>query len=150
MNQPLVYQLFRQEHCWVAKLGTDKRWKHISAKPTPRWEFIDFPKITGLIGSRCKSSNGFSRGVLINHLSFDILSAWVSKFHKRKYIDTDFTNLVCKNLVYREVNQSTARLRKQDWVLWWRLYQSCPTCSHFEHRSLPQLNKFQNLISWIF
>ena len=29
---PLVYQLFRQEHRWVATHGRDNRWKHLSGK----------------------------------------------------------------------------------------------------------------------
>ena len=66
-NWPLVYQLSCQGHCWVAKSGIDKRWKHISVKLTPRWELVDSPQITGLIGSRCKRRKAFSRGVLINH-----------------------------------------------------------------------------------
>ena len=65
MNQPLVYQLFRQEHSWVAKLGIDKRWKHISAKLTPRWELVDSRKMTGLIGSRCKCSNAWTPRLVI-------------------------------------------------------------------------------------
>lgn len=93
MNQPLVYQLFCQEHCWVAKLGIDKRWKHISAKLTPRLELIDSPEMTGLIGCRCKYSNVLSRAILINHLSFD-------KLRKLSFLqDTEFCFKV--NLVHK-------------------------------------------------
>ena len=81
MNQPLVYGLYRQVHCPVAKLGRDKRWKHISVKPTPRWELIDSLKMTGLIGSRCKCRKALSRGVLIDHSFFSVR------------IDTDFRYL---------------------------------------------------------
>ena len=42
MDESLVYQLFRQGHCWVATFGTDKRCKHISAKATLR---LDFPTL---------------------------------------------------------------------------------------------------------
>ena len=40
MNVPLAYQLFCQEHRWVAMYGQDNRWKHLSGKPT--W-ILDFP-----------------------------------------------------------------------------------------------------------
>jgi len=69
MNEPLVYQLLCQKHRWVAKFGLDKRWKHISAKPSSKLGIVDSSKTTRLIGSRCKGSNVLSRGVLINHLS---------------------------------------------------------------------------------
>jgi len=36
LNEPLVYELFCQEQCSVAMFGSDKRWKHISAKQAPR------------------------------------------------------------------------------------------------------------------
>lgn len=39
-GKPLVYQLFCQEHCWVAMLLRDKHWKHISAKPVPRLDML--------------------------------------------------------------------------------------------------------------
>jgi len=39
MNQPLVILLSRQWHSRVAKLGQDKRWMHISVKPSSRWDF---------------------------------------------------------------------------------------------------------------
>ena len=68
-NWPLVYQLFRQEHRWVAKSGTDKRWKHLSAKQTSRLGLIDSREIIWLIGCRCKCGNALSRAVLINHTS---------------------------------------------------------------------------------
>ena len=38
----LTYQLFRQEHRWVAMYGKDKRWRHLSVKPTSR---LDFPSL---------------------------------------------------------------------------------------------------------
>ena len=40
MDWPLVYQLCRQVHRWVSKSGSDKRWKHLSAKPATRWDFL--------------------------------------------------------------------------------------------------------------
>ena len=36
MDIPMVYQLSHQRHGWVAKYGLDKRWKHLSVKPTLR------------------------------------------------------------------------------------------------------------------
>ena len=68
MDQPLVYQLYCQVHSWVAMLGLDKRWKHLSVKPTPRW---DFPLLVRaledyqLIGRACKCRNAFSLPVLM-------------------------------------------------------------------------------------
>ena len=71
VNEPLVYRLFCQGHCRVAMFGRDKRWKHISAKPTSRLDFpIDPRKTIWLIGTRCTHSNVFSRGVLIGRLTF--------------------------------------------------------------------------------
>ena len=66
MDAPLVYQLWRQLHRWVAMCGMDKRWKHLSTKPTSRWVFHwGSLKITTSIGYRWKCSNVWSRVVLI-------------------------------------------------------------------------------------
>jgi len=48
MNRPLVYQLLRPWHGWVAKSGSDKRWKHLSVKHAPR---SDLPRacVRGLL-----------------------------------------------------------------------------------------------------
>ena len=80
MDKPLVYQLSCHGHCWVAMFGVDKRWKHLSAKPCPRWG-IPYRKVTKgafeirrLIGGRCKHSNMFSRTVLIRR------EAWLTFF----------------------------------------------------------------------
>ena len=39
MDISIVDQLSRQWHSWVAKYGRDKRWRHLSVKPTSRWDF---------------------------------------------------------------------------------------------------------------
>ena len=39
MDISMVDQLSRQWHSWVAKYGRDKRWRHLSVKPTSRWDF---------------------------------------------------------------------------------------------------------------
>ena len=66
LDEPLVYLLWRQLHCRVAMFGTDKRWKHLSAKPTSRWVFHwGSLKMTTLIGYRWKCSNVCSRVVLM-------------------------------------------------------------------------------------
>ena len=68
MDKPLVYQLFCQEHSWVAMFGLDKRWKHLSVKPTPRWDFpllIRALEDYQLIGRACKCRNAFSLPVLM-------------------------------------------------------------------------------------
>jgi len=69
MNEPLVYQLFCQEQRWVAMFGSDKRWKHISAKRAPRLDFLDSSETTRLIGFRCKRRKALSQELLINHYS---------------------------------------------------------------------------------
>ena len=68
MDAPLVYQLFCQEHSWVAMFGLDKRWKHLSVKPTPRWDFpllIRSLEDYQLIGRACKWWEPFSLPVLM-------------------------------------------------------------------------------------
>lgn len=71
MNQPLVYQLFCQEHRWVATLGCDKSWKHLSSKPTLRWTFPEVPsKTSWLIGWVCNGCKPFSWPVLIERLAY--------------------------------------------------------------------------------
>ena len=68
MDKPLVYQLFCQEHSWVAMFGLDKRWKHLSVKPTPRWDFpllIRSLEDYQLIGRACKWWEPFSLPVLM-------------------------------------------------------------------------------------
>jgi len=87
LDEPLVYRLSCQGHCRVAMFGRDKHWKHLSAKPTPRlgivshlWEW-DSWEMTRLIGSRWKSSNGLSRGVLIIEATFLSLA----KRRKRRF-----------------------------------------------------------------
>ena len=68
MDQPLVYQLYCQVHSWVAMLGLDKRWKHLSVKPAPRWDFpllIRALEDYQLIGRACKHRNVFSLPVLM-------------------------------------------------------------------------------------
>lgn len=67
MNKPLVYGLWYQPHRPVAMFSTDKRWKHLSAKPSSRLNFIDSRETNGLIGSKCKVRKDFSWGVLISH-----------------------------------------------------------------------------------
>ena len=41
MNAPIVHQLSRQWHSWVAKCGRDKRCRHLSVKPTLRLDIPD-------------------------------------------------------------------------------------------------------------
>ena len=68
MDKPLVYQLHCQMHSWVAMFGLDKRWKHLSVKPTPRWDFpllIRALEDYQLIGRACKCRNAFSLPVLM-------------------------------------------------------------------------------------
>ena len=90
MDEPLVYQLWRQLHRWVAMFGRDNRWRHLSGKPTPRlnlppaarrdWRHLEDDKVDRKvaptlcrgIGRRCKSSNGFSRAVLISRESYHV------------------------------------------------------------------------------
>ena len=61
-----MLQLLRQWHCWAAMCGKDKRWKHLSAKPFPRWVLPEEPwKTTTLIGCGCKHSNVFSLTILM-------------------------------------------------------------------------------------
>ena len=55
-------------HSWVAMFGLDKRWKHLSVKPTPRWDFpllIRALEDYQLIGRACKCRNAFSLPVLM-------------------------------------------------------------------------------------
>ena len=40
MDRPPVCQLCRQVHRWVSASGMDKRWKHLSAKPSARLELL--------------------------------------------------------------------------------------------------------------
>ena len=78
MDEPMVFQLSRQRHCWVAKFGMDNRWKHLSGKPTSG---LDIPlygnirtedplKTTRLIGQVCKCGNAFSLLVLIGRAAW--------------------------------------------------------------------------------
>ena len=61
MDEPLVHQLSRQRHSWVAKFGKDNRWKHLSGKPPLRLDIPEDPwETTRLIGRRCKRSDTLS------------------------------------------------------------------------------------------
>ena len=46
LNWPLVYRLWHQLKRRVAMSGRDKRWKHLSAKPTPRLGVVRKDKIS--------------------------------------------------------------------------------------------------------
>ena len=39
MDTPMVDQLSRQWHSWVATCGRNKRWRHLSVKSPSRWDF---------------------------------------------------------------------------------------------------------------
>ena len=118
MNEPLVYQLSCQWHRWVATFGRDKRWKHISAKPTTRWDFFKGPwKTTTSIGHRWKGSNVRSRVVLIARWlivrlffigcvkPFIFMSSWRSRSsfsNMLRYLLRNVRNAVClKHWAYR-------------------------------------------------
>jgi len=65
MDGPLVYQLSRQRQRWVATFGREKRWKHLSVKPSPRWDLPSFGSWRLLedyqvIGQVCKAREGLS------------------------------------------------------------------------------------------
>ena len=77
MDKPLVYQLSRQRHRWVAMFGRDNRWKHLSGKPTSRLDFpglgpVDPFKTRTLIGWRWKCGNVWSWPVLIGREAYYI------------------------------------------------------------------------------
>ena len=91
-----MYLLSRQGHCRVATSGRDKRWKHISAKPTTRWDFFKGSwKITTLIGYKCKCSNVCSWVVLITHrLMYSLPLLVGGKRNSLMNLWYDFTNML--------------------------------------------------------
>ena len=101
MDKPLVYQLYRQMHSWVAMFGLDKRWRHLSVKPASRW---DFPLLVRaledyqLIGRVCKHRNMFSWPVLTPE---DLTTSYCSMSNKQNTILRFFCwFLLVQRLVY--------------------------------------------------
>ena len=95
MDRPPVCQLCRQVHRWVSASGMDKRWKHLSAKPSARLELlmrvvVDYDVDRVQVYSRWRHS----RALLIarNFCHPDVLSppfCWCGVCHDSSSICTD-------------------------------------------------------------
>ncbi len=86
-----------QGHRRVATFGRDKRWKHLSTKPTSRLIFpIDPSETMRLIGRRCTHSDVFSRAILMVDCFFyrKSFSYWRTNSVLQEKVDNTFSILL--------------------------------------------------------